>query len=377
MVPDRTLTVYIAIAALALCCGCVQPVFAQKPDPNDPVGTGMLYEKKGFMSLAQEQYEKALKCGKDTPQAYKSLAMIHLQNGKQDAARSLMAQAAKKYPKDYGVLLTAGYVDYAAKKYDQAMALYQRADAVSPNRPDLHAAMADAYGQMHQYEKALAESNKTLQLDPKSTVGNYEKAMALISLKRYPEAVDPLTKNFHAEPTNRKSTNLYMQLMLQLKRPSDAFEALLCLLAVAEGKNMDNIKQGVGGYIDLFPSPESEQRIQMASNDLKGTPEIAARMHFALGDVYDRREKYDKAMQQYREGLTLDPKFARGYLRLAEDQEFRKNDLFAALPNYKKAYDLKPDDAEIETRYQAVQKKIQNDWWLKTCSWFNGLCGQK
>jgi tetratricopeptide (TPR) repeat protein len=96
-------------------------------------------------------------------------------------------------------------------------------------------------------------------------------------------------------------------------------------------------------------------RAEAAIKEIK----LKGRLHFALGDVYDRLAQPQIAINQYQAGLSFDPSLARGYLRLGEDLETYKKDLPGAMKNYQKAFSLDGQDHEIQMRLNGLKAKIK------------------
>ncbi len=284
-----------------------------------------------------------------------------------------MDEALSRFPKEYSTLITAGYVYQNKPDLDKAISLFERARALRPDKAEVHACLADAYGHKHKFENALEEANKALSLNNKLDLAYYEKGAALICLKRYKDAVEPLKRNFDTDPLEAKSSQLYLEDLLQLKRPSDAFEVLLCRLSAMDTKQLDSFKDGVRSFIPIFPASVSDEAIKRAHNDLIKTPLYAANMHFAVGDVYDSLKKPEKAVEQYREGLKLNPKAARGYLRLGFDLDSQFHDVIGGMDNYKKAYKLRPEDPQIKLAYETTEKRINDSLWLRFLNWVHNL----
>jgi tetratricopeptide (TPR) repeat protein len=106
------------------------------------------------------------------------------------------------------------------------------------------------------------------------------------------------------------------------------------------------------------PQQEVETSFARITRALK-VRDYQAKFLFCLGDIYDHMNNRERAMELYKEGLTLLPSYARAYLRLGEDLEYyRRYD--EALSNYKKAHALSKDDPEIASRLSRLESRMQN-----------------
>lgn len=332
------------------------------------------YEQQGFLSLARDQYEQATNCPNPPPEAFKFLAQISLRMQMGKEATEIVRQAAQRFPKDFGIFLTAGYVLQNQNKLDEAQRMYDHAAQLKPDNPAAHGALADIYFAMHRYDKALAESDKALAVMKDFDVGNYEKARALGALGRPNEAVDLLQKNFSRDPLGTLNNRLYAGTLLQANRPDEALLPLLSLLATSDGKKMAETKMEIAQLISRMPQARVQAALAKSDAALAKTA-VRARMHFAMGDVFDKLNQHAAAMKEYERGNQLDPKYPRGYLRLAEDLEVYSQDYEKAMTNYRKAFALDNNDPEISMRMQHLSRTLadQRNPFKQIQNWFNGL----
>lgn len=335
-------------------------IAANPKDPRYRYELGLAYERQGFLSLAHDVYQAALACPAPPIDMYKHLAEVDLRLHKYDEATSVINSAVKKCPGDYSVLLTAGHVMQNQRRYADARVMYEKARDLRPDDPDVYAVLADLYNSQGQFKKAVECADRSLKLRPDFDLANYEKAKAMVSLGLFHESLEPLEKTFRQNPLSYANNKLYAQMLAQQKRPTEALKPILALLAVTGGTELASWKSGAGGIISGLGADRVRPQIEEVEAAIcrTGHKEQAARVHFALGDVFDKMKQPDRAMAQYERGLSLDPTFARGYLRLAEDLETHRHDLPKALANYEKAYSLNKDDPEIVQRLKNATAEI-------------------
>lgn len=316
------------------------------------------YDQLGYISLAVEQYEQATKCPNAPPEAFKFLAQLKLRTKAGKEAEALVRKAAIRFPRDFGIFLTAGYVLQHQGHFDEAEKMYLHAAQLKPQSADIHAALADNYIAKKQYDKALAESDKALSLRKDFDAGNYEKARALSGLGKPAEAAALVEYNFRRDPLNTSNNHLYVVTLLQSNKTDEALVPLFSLLATSDGDKMDEYKLQISQLVARLPA--AKVQASLAKSDVAlAKSDVRARMHFAMGDVLDKLRQHAAAMKEYERGNELDPNFARGYLRLAEDQEKYSRDYKKAMSNYNKALSLDPKDPEICKRVLMLNKKLQ------------------
>ncbi len=319
---------------------------------------GRLYESRGFYSEAQEEYTKAVSFPSSRPDGYKRLAQLALRSSEYPKAEKAATDGLQSFPRDYGMLLTAGYVLHNQNKLPAALNMYQRARAAKPGDAQICLAIADVLAAMHKPDQALLEIQRFEKLSKPNVLSNYEKAKVLLALKRVDEALVELDKNFVSDPANFPSNKLYATTLAARGKKTKALEVALCLLANGAGKEMESAKIRSTNLLSQLP-PDAGTIIAAAEHRLSGK-NIKARLHFALGDVYDRKEMREQAIKQYQDGLRLNEKFARGHLRLGQDLERHRKDFKAALAEYKRAsaLDVEKKDREIANSLKDLEKKM-------------------
>jgi len=332
------------------------------------------YEDQGFLSLARDQYEQATNCPDAPPESFKLLAQVSLRMQMGKEAEAIVRKAAQRFPDDFGIYLTAGYVFQNQKHFDEALRMYEHAARLQPSNPAIHGALADNLIAMKRFDQALAEADRSLSLLKDFDVGYYEKARALAALGRPEEAIGLLEKNFRRNPLGSLNNKLYAGTLLQANKPDQALVPLLSLLAISDGVKMAQAKTEIAQII-MRMQPERVLAAITASDTALARTGVRARMHFAMGDVFDKLNRHAEAMREYERGIAIDPQYARGYLRLAEDQELYARDYEKAMSNYRKASALDSRDQEIRLRMERLTRTIaeQRNPFLQIQNWFNSL----
>lgn len=315
-------------------------------------------EAQGLLTQAEEQLHSAIDFKESKPEAFKSLSQLLLRTEDTEEAQRVISLGVKKFPTDYGVLLNAGFVMHNCHKLPQALDFYKRASEVRPASPDIWLATCDVLIDINKPKEALTAVEKALALPNPTSLAYFEEAKALLALGRLNDAVLPLSKNFANNPFNLNSGLVYSALLQKLGRLEESLNVRLCLLATASGKPMEDLKAMVSGLLKRLPLEAVQRSIKFAELKI-GNPKVRSFLHFALGDIYDKADQPDNGMVQYKAGLSLNPDYARGYLRLGEDYEDAKSNLGEALRNYEKAYSLNAKDPEIKSRLDKLKAQIK------------------
>jgi len=179
-------------------------------------------------------------------------------------------------------------------------------------------------------------------------------------LGRAEEAVGLVENNFRRDPLNSLNSHLYVVILLQANKPDEAVVPLLSLLATSDGAKMDEYKMEISQLISRLPAGKVQAALAKSDAALAKV-DVRARMHFAMGDIFDKLRQHAAAMKEFERGNELDPKYARGFLRLAEDEEAYSRDYKKAMLNYRRALSLDGKDPEICRRVLLLSQKLQSE----------------
>jgi Tfp pilus assembly protein PilF len=325
---------------------------------NTHLTAAKFYEQKGIIGQAQDEYRQAITCKGAMAEAYKHLAQLLLKSADYAEAERVARAGLKAFPQDYGMLLTTGYVLHNEHKLGDAMQMYEGARKIQPNNPEIYVALADVASNLNQPQKALQYIEKAISLGKPGELILYEQAKVLVLLGRFEDAKKPLATNFAQNPLNAKNNQLYLSVLTSQKLPKEALLVQLCMLAPANDKQMVLAKAAVKNVLATMPEQDARESIAGAEASIKDI-KLKGRLHFALGDIYDRLGQPQIAIIQYQAGLSFDPSLARGYLRLGEDLETYKKDLSGAMKNYQKASSLDSQDHEIQMRLNQLKAKMK------------------
>jgi TPR repeat protein len=121
--------------------------------------------------------------------------------GRPGEAANFVAKFKQDYPSNLaGQALEADLlVDqadeyYRMNSYPEAIALYERAFALDPQRGNTWHRMAYSYGSVKQFDKALLSAERSIAIDPGEKTAHQVRAWALMRMGRGPESVPSLEK---------------------------------------------------------------------------------------------------------------------------------------------------------------------------------------
>jgi len=93
---------------------------------------------------------------------------------------------------------------YVKGNYDQAIKLLTEAIEIAPDNHTLYSNRCAAYMALSDWDSAIEDSNKVIDLNEEFVKGYYRKGLCLIELERYEEAELALKEAYDLEPENQE-----------------------------------------------------------------------------------------------------------------------------------------------------------------------------
>ncbi len=314
-------------------------------------------DRMGLEDQAEEEYCQAVSYGPNDPKAMIELVKARFKRGQIDAAWALLREAQKKFKNDPEILYWVGNYMYKSKEIERAESMFVVALGSKKKIFGLHTALAAIRVRTRPGE-ALRFAEIDLAENPKYDLALRVKGFALMQLKQYERAAEPLKTVYEHDFKNEDLSKNYAECLYWLGRYEEALDPALQNLSSTASPYVNNVESKLLLFKILKRVPKNSIAPAIAKvverNDRKGKHSA---FYFALGDVLDGLNRQDLAILQYRRGLEIDPDFARGYFRLGKDQLHVGKDE-QALESFKKAYMLRPADPEIGAAYRRLQDRI-------------------
>jgi tetratricopeptide (TPR) repeat protein len=382
--PETTAQILDRINRQAESGGMSDPAYEElgrivEKEPNNArahllLGRG--YEMLGLPEQAYEQFSLALKYGLNTPSEIVLLIKALAKSGHMKSAQQLVDEAVQRFPNDPEIKFWEGNFLYSRNKVSQAEEKY--AEALKGNKPilGLYSALASIRFTQQRYEMALQLALKDLATNPNYVLANEVAGLSYVQLKRYSEAVEPMHKAFTASPMKNMISQAYAKALYWTGDYANALRPALVNLAFTSDLYSYNApsKRLLEPILRHVTRKQLIEKIDEVSKHL-GIAKNAA-FHFCLADVLDRYGFRDIAMEQYRAGLDLQPKFPRGWYRLGLDLENYKRDYAGALSCLRTASALQPQDEEIAKHLLRLEDRLptyKTDWSWQFKDWLRSL----
>ena len=165
---------------------------------NEALGSGMRLHRDGELLRAEHIYRKILEVFPDLPEALCLLGLIAQQTGHHGEARKLALRALDARPTNVAYRELLAHALRGQKRFEEALEVYRRADAQSPDKPEVLIGMGLALKALERFPEAAAAFGKATMVAPASAeawvnlgnmqrktddwiaaVASYERAIAL------------------------------------------------------------------------------------------------------------------------------------------------------------------------------------------------------
>jgi tetratricopeptide (TPR) repeat protein len=193
------------------------------------------------------------------------------------------------------------------KRYDEALASYDKAIALKPDYANAHFNRGSALKQLNHFEEALASYDKAIALNPGHAEAHNNRGALLQQMRRYDEAIASYDKAIAAKPdhaaayNNRGTTLLSKGDMREaekmfrkaLELKPDFSDPLHSLVNMRRYRNAEDA------------SSADVKDIRALLGGSKVTPEEKEHLYFALGKIYDDCGLYDEAFENFQQANQI------------------------------------------------------------------------
>jgi len=203
---------------------------------------GQAYLRSGDYAKAELILNRAVKLKPDSPETLYLLAQVYQKQNRSVDALDLLVRAHKLAPENTDIIFLLARVSMSQNYYEDAIPLLESGVKLAPQRADLHAALGESYFKTEKTEKAIAEFQKLIELEPTAQsyafvgisyrrLGRFDKARDYFEagLKRDPHNASCLFNLGYIEERQghpARAEEFYQQ---ALRSNSDFSEALLQL----------------------------------------------------------------------------------------------------------------------------------------------------
>ena len=214
-----------------------------------------------------------------------------------------------------------------------------------------------AYLRKGEYDRAITDNTKAIELDPVDAFAYNNRGYAHFKKGEYDHAIVDYNKAIELDPKYVKAYNNrgaaheqngdkdkaiadYRKVLEFSPSTQDAKDGLARLVVTATGEQevsytdcaqREDIGRRIGGCTQIIERGEREAQ------------EDRSIAYFYRGYAYSRKDDYDRAILDYNKAIELYPKFALAYNNRGYAHE-QKGDKDKAIADYRKVLDLDPSD---------------------------------
>ncbi len=206
------------------------------------------------------------------------------------------------------VLTRMGRLPEAEKARREALAVLAKLD---PKDAGAWYGRGVAYGNLDEYDKAIADWNKALRLDPKSAPAHNNLGVALGRQKKLDEAIAEFRKALALDPEYALA---HSNLGIVLREQGKLDEAIVeCRKAIELDPNLAPAHDNLGGA--LRGQGKLDEAVAECRQAIELDPTYAP-AHYGLGAALAGQGKLEEAVAECRKALALDPKDAMAHCNL-------------------------------------------------------------
>jgi stress-induced-phosphoprotein 1 len=244
-------------------------------------------------------------------------------------------------------LKNQGNAAYTARKFDEALSLYQQALEIEPKNMNLLVNCTAAIFEKGEYERCIEACQAALEVG-REIFADYKlmaRAMtrvgtSLVKLGRPQEALDWYNKSLteHRDPATLKLLR-----DLEKRLEEEAKKAYIDPALAAKAKEEGN---------DHFRAQRYPEAIQCYSEAIKRDPTNAAYLT-NRATAFSKLGEYPSAVKDCDASLALDPKNVRAYLRKGQAYQTMR-EFTKAMEAFEKGLAVDPDNTELNQAYSKV-----------------------
>jgi tetratricopeptide (TPR) repeat protein len=211
------------------------------------------------------------------------------------SVRAQQANAAQlqRYSQEGEKALTEG-------RYDEAAQAYEKLRELAPNMAEAHARLGLIYYQQGKFEQAVPALRQAIKLKPALPNTDVLLAMSLSELGRYQEALPALEKGFKraTDPALKRASGLQLQRAYTNTQQDDKAVATMLELARLYPKDPEVLYHAGRVFGNAA---------YLATVKLNEVAPDSVWLHLAAGEANESQGRFDAAIQEYREVLSLQP----------------------------------------------------------------------
>ncbi|MBX9666821.1 MAG: tetratricopeptide repeat protein [Candidatus Obscuribacterales bacterium] len=345
-----------------------QLVGSQPNNAHAHYAMGVFLEQKGFEQLALDSFTRAVECEPRFSDAHYRRCLLVIRIEEPAVVDKELPVARDLLKNDGAKLFQIGLALEKAQRQADAKQLFEQASRAGRKQSGYGFTCASMRMVQGRFKDALEAIEWDLANDPKDSRALMLKGDILLHLNREADASKAYELAGRANPCSNATAVVAASHLQQLKDNRGALALYLLDLSCNEISRelLERSKAQIIGLGKVLSDSEFDDTVLSIEGELKKSRRCRA-FQFALGDVFDRLGRYDRAIASYESGISACPSIlsdnlplARGFFRLGKDYEIHLRNYASALDMYRKASILAPQDKEITDRYARLKHRLSN-----------------
>jgi tetratricopeptide (TPR) repeat protein/S1-C subfamily serine protease len=296
----------------------------------------LVYRELQQLDKALDAINQAIKLEDGNPNLYNQKYWVLL-NLKRYAEAELAINQAIKLSPSPAFYNNRGLVYLDQKKWDLALADYNKAIAINPNYADAYNIRGTVYLNQKKWDLAVADLNKAIELNPDNSLTYTVRGAVYTQQQKLDLALADYNKAIELNPNDAQGYTGRAFVYLDQKKWDLAMPDYSKAIAINPNDAQGYINRG-NVYSDL-------QQWDLAVADYNKAIAInpnLAQAYYNRGTVYFNRQKWDLALADFNQAIELNPNDAQGYIiRGLFYRELKEWDL--AIADFTQAIELTPD----------------------------------
>ncbi|GGA07042.1 serine protease [Okeania sp. KiyG1] len=308
---------------------------------------GQIYTRKEDYAQAIEYFDRAIEAEPDFATAYAERGFVYAKQGNRQKFTEYLEKALRLQPDHGDLYRIRGNGYFALKEKQKGIDDYDNAIKFSS---DLQASAhqyynwrAQALYHLEDYEAALTDVNKAIELKPNYALYYTNRGDAYFKMGEKQKAIESYNKAISLDPESaHERYNVRAQALYQL----EDYEAALADYNKAIELKPDHALYYANRGDAYFQIGEKQKAIESYNKAISLDPESAHELYISRGNIFLSLGDYEAALADYNKAIELKPDNAlyygeRGALYF-QQQKYKE-----AIANFTEGIRLQPEDARF------------------------------
>lgn len=224
------------------------------------------------------------------------------------------------------------------KRYEEALAVYQRAVEIRPEYAQAWQGKGDAFLELKQYDEALDAYDKAIQIQPNYLEAWIGRGKTLDNLQRYEEAINAFDAALKIYPSDLGAWQNKGNIQLKIKQYSEALTSFDKAIEL----NSENSESWYNRGLTLHNLRQYQKAVESFDKAVKSKPD-SAQFWYSRGNSLMVLERYPEAVESYDKAVQFQPNLFKAWY--SRGSALMNLQLYEQAANsFDKAVKLNPDD---------------------------------